>query len=309
MDYHKPVLLSETINALNINPSGTYVDATFGGGGHSREILARLTKGRLIGMDQDLAASGNIPENKKFMFIHGNFRFIRNYLRYYGIANVDGILADLGMSSHHIDNADRGFSFRYDGNLDMRMNSSSSFTAEELINEYSLNDLLKVFRSYGELVNSFKLAKAIVKYRTGCRITRITQLLDAISDCVPPKGRNKYLAKVFQSLRIEVNKEINNLKELLVQSVNVLKPGGRLVIISYHSIEDRMVKNFIRCGNPEGKLKKDIYGNYKLIFKGINKKPIVPSEAEIQMNSRARSARMRIAEKISNQNDGRTSKY
>ncbi len=298
MDYHKPVLLSETINGLNINPSGTYVDATFGGGGHSREILARLTNGRLVGMDQDLSASVNIPEDKKFLFIHGNFRFIRNYLRYHGIPKVDGILADLGISSHHIDSADRGFSFRYDGPLDMRMNSGALLTAEKIINDYSLNDLLKIFRSYGELANSHKLAKAIAAYRIGCRITRISQLLDAISSCIPPKGRNKYLAKVFQSLRIEVNKEIVNLKELLVHSVKVLKPGGRLVIISYHSLEDRMVKNFIRCGNLEGKLQKDIYGNCQLLFKSINRKPIVPSEAEVRINNRARSARLRIAEKI-----------
>jgi len=299
MDYHKPVLLSETINGLNINPSGTYVDATFGGGGHSREILARLTNGRLIGMDQDLSASSNTPNDTKFLFIHGNFRFIRNYLRYHRITEVDGILADLGMSSHHIDNAERGFSFRYDGNLDMRMNSGSSATAENIINEYSSNDLLKVFRSYGEIVNSHKLVKAIIEYRTDCRITRISQFLDAISACIPSKGRSKYLAKVFQSLRIEVNREIVNLKELLSHSIEVLKPGGRLVVISYHSLEDRMVKNFIRYGNLEGKLHKDIYGNYKLFFKSISKKPIVPAETEIRLNSRARSARLRIAEKIS----------
>ena len=297
MDYHKPVLLPETINGLNINPSGTYVDTTFGGGGHSREILARLTNGRLVGMDQDLSASTNIPEDKKFLFVHGNFRFIRNYLRYHKIVEVDGILADLGMSSHHIDNASRGFSFRHDGNLDMRMNSYSSFTAEEIVNEYAANDLLKVFRSYGELVNGHKLVKAIVKYRADLRITRISQFLDAISACIPFKGRNKYLAKVFQSLRIEVNREILNLKELLTHSVQVLKPGGRLVIISYHSLEDRMVKNFIRYGNLEGELHKDIYGNYKLLYRSINKKPIVPSETEISVNNRARSARLRIAEK------------
>ena len=258
MDYHKPVLLSETINGLHINPSGIYVDTTFGGGGHSREILARLTNGRLVGMDQDLSASSNIPEDTKFLFIHGNFRFIRNYLRYHSIVKVDGILADLGISSHHIDNANRGFSFRHDGNLDMRMNSYSLFTAEKIVNEYAANDLLNVFRSYGELVNSHKLVKAIVEYRADCRITRISQLLDAISACIPSKGRSKYLAKVFQSLRIEVNREIVNLKELLTHSVQVLKPGGRLVIISYHSLEDRMVKNFIRYGNFEGELHKDI---------------------------------------------------
>ena len=297
MDYHKPVLLPETINGLNINPSGTYVDTTFGGGGHSREILARLTNGRLVGMDQDLSASTNIPKDKNFLFIHGNFRFIRNYLRYHKIVEVDGILADLGMSSHHIDIASRGFSFRHDGSLDMRMNSYSSFTAEKIVNDYAANDLLKVFRSYGELANGHKLVKAIVKYRADLRITRISQFLDAISACIPFKGRNKYLAKVFQSLRIEVNREILNLKELLTHSVQVLKPGGRLVIISYHSLEDRMVKNFIRYGNLEGELHKDIYGNYKLLYKSINKKPIVPSETEISVNNRARSARLRIAEK------------
>jgi 16S rRNA (cytosine1402-N4)-methyltransferase len=299
MSYHNPVLLSETINGLNINPSGTYVDATFGGGGHSREILGRLTTGRLIGMDQDITASSNIPQNNKFRFIHGNFRFITNYLRYYGISEVDGILADLGMSSHHIDNAGRGFSFRHDGNLDMRMNSYSSFTAEKIINDYAENELLRIFRSYGELLNSHKLVKAIVKYRTDCRITRTRQFLDAISACIPSKGRSKYLAKVFQSLRIEVNREIVNLRELLTHSIEVLKTGGRLVIISYHSIEDRMVKNFFRYGNLEGKLHKDIYGNYKLLYKSITRKPIVPADSEIEANNRARSARLRVAEKIS----------
>ncbi len=303
MEYHKPVLLSETINGLNIKPSGTYVDATFGGGGHSREILSRLTNGRLIGMDHDLSASSNIPGDSKFLFIHGNFRFIKNYLRYYGIREVDGILADLGMSSHHIENADRGFSFRHDGNLDMRMNSCSSFTAEKIINKYAAGDLLKLFRSYGELLNSHKLVKAVVKYRSECRITRISQFLDAISECIPAKGRSKYLAKVFQSLRIEVNREMVNLKEFLAHSVKILKPGGRLVIISYHSLEDRMVKNFIRYGNLEGKLHKDIYGNYKLLYRSITKKPIVPAETEIRENNRARSARLRIAEKITDQND------
>lgn len=298
MDYHKPVLLSETINGLNINPSGTYIDTTFGGGGHSREILSRLTNGRLIGMDQDLSASSNIPHDARFLFIHGNFRFIKNYLRYYGISEADGILADLGMSSHHIDNPERGFSFRHDGNLDMRMNSYSSVTAEKIINDYAANDLLRIFRSYGELLNSHKLVKAIEKYRAETRITRVKQFLDAISACIPSKGKSKYLAKVFQSLRIEVNKEMVNLKELLAHSVKIMKPGGRLVIISYHSLEDRMVKNFIRYGNLEGKLHKDIYGNYKLPYKSITKKPIVPAETEIKANKRARSAKLRIAEKI-----------
>lgn len=298
MNYHKPVLLSETINGLNINPSGTYIDTTFGGGGHSREILSRLTNGRLIGMDQDLSASSNIPHDARFLFIHGNFRFIKNYLRYYGISEADGILADLGMSSHHIDNPERGFSFRYDGNLDMRMNSYSSVTAEKIINDYAANDLLRIFRSYGELLNSHKLVKAIEKYRAETRITRVKQFLDAISACIPSKGKSKYLAKVFQSLRIEVNKEMVNLKELLAHSVKIMKPGGRLVIISYHSLEDRMVKNFIRYGNLEGKLHKDIYGNYKLLYKSITKKPVVAAETEIKANNRARSARLRIAEKI-----------
>ena len=226
MNYHTPVMLWESINGLNIDPSGIYVDATFGGGGHSREILARLTEGRLFGLDQDKEAFSNIPANEKFCFIHGNFRFIRNYLRYYGISKVDGIMADLGISSHHIDMPDRGFSYNREARLDMRMNTASSFTAAGLINHYSRTELQRIFKTWGELENSRSLADAIIKYRENTEILYNHQLIEAVSSFIPSRHEKKYLSKLFQSLRIEVNREIFNLKELLLQSVRLLKKGG-----------------------------------------------------------------------------------
>ncbi len=298
MDYHEPVLLEESINGLQINPSGIYIDATYGGGGHSREILARLGKGKLIAFDQDEEAGKNMLSNKKFVFIHGNFRFIKNYLEYRGIKNVDGILADLGVSSHHFDKAERGFSFRQDGDLDMRMNTKASLSAAKIVNEYSEDGLTKVFKEYGELKNASGLATSIVQYRNKLKIEKTGQLIEAISKWVPRRKENQFMAKVFQALRIEVNKEILNLKELLAQSIELLNKGGRLVIISYHSLEDRVVKNFFRWGDFEKEVQKDIYGNYSVPFKAVNNKVIIPSDEEIQKNSRARSAKLRIGERI-----------
>lgn len=297
MDYHEPVLLEEAINGLNINPSGTYVDATFGGGGHSRAILSKLNKGQLFAFDQDEDAIKNIPEDKHFRFIQGNFRFIKNYLRYNGIEKVDGILADLGLSSHHLNEAKRGFSFRFDSDLDMRMNKKSGFNAHTLINTYSKEELTKIFRVYGEIENSYKLASAIVTSRENEKIEKISHFINSISTCIPKHNENQYLAKVFQALRIEVNKEIINLKSFLIQSLSVLKTGGRIVVISYHSLEDRLVKNFFRWGNFEEGIKKDIYGNYQTPLKQITKKHIQPTDEEIRNNNRARSAKLRIAEK------------
>lgn len=298
MDYHVPVLLSETIEGLNINPSGTYVDATFGGGGHAREILSKLTKGRLIGFDQDADAGKNTLNDKKFIFVHSNFRFIRNFLRYYRIDKIDGIVADLGVSSHHIDSESRGFSYRQDGTLDMRMNARSSFTASHLVNEYSEEKLYLIFRGYGEVENTSKLVSEIIRYRKNIRIERISQVIEAISACIPARKENQYLAKVFQAIRIEVNKELLNLKELLLQSTRVLKTNGRIAVVSYHSLEDRLVKNYLRWGNFEEEAQKDIYGNYKVPFKPLTKKPIMPSDKEMEANSRARSARLRIGIKL-----------
>ncbi|MBN2611060.1 MAG: 16S rRNA (cytosine(1402)-N(4))-methyltransferase RsmH [Bacteroidales bacterium] len=298
MNYHVPVLLSETIEGLKINPSGTYVDATFGGGGHSREIIKKLTKGKLIGFDQDAEAVKNSPKDKKFIFVHSNFRFIRNFLKYYKIEKVDGILADLGVSSHHFDSETRGFSFRHDSMLDMRMNTGASFTAATLVNEYTEEQLMKLFRAYGEIENAARLTGAIAKYRNSCRIERTGQLIDAVSGCIPFRRENQYLAKVFQAIRIEVNKEMVSLKELLVHSTRVLKTNGRIAVISYHSLEDRLVKNYFRWGNFEEETEKDIYGNFTTPFKPVTRKPIVPREEEIEKNNRARSARLRIAEKL-----------
>ncbi len=303
MDYHVPVLLSETIEGLNINPSGTYVDATFGGGGHSREILAKLTKGRLISFDLDADAGKNIPTNKKFLFVQSNFRFVRNFLRYYHIDKIDGILADLGVSSHHFDASNRGFSFRQDGPLDMRMNTKSSFTASHLINEYPEDKLLNVFRIYGEIEHAPKLVREIVKFRSRKKIDTISQLIEAISVCIPPRNENQFLAKVFQAIRIEVNREINNLKALLLQSTQVLRNNGRIAIISYHSLEDRLVKNYLRWGNFSEEALKDVFGNVKVPFKPLSRKPIVPSEEEININNRSRSAKLRIGIKLPFENE------
>ncbi len=297
--YHTPVLLHECINALNIKKGGIYVDVTFGGGGHSREILKNLDKkARLIAFDQDLDAQANIINDERFLFIHSNFRYIKNYLRYYKINKVDGILADLGISSFHIDAAQRGFSFKSDADLDMRMNTRMKKTAADIINEYDEKNLIRIFRQFGEIKNAGALAKQIIKARSTINVKKINDFIEIIKDKTPKKQENKYLAKVFQALRIELNDEINALEEFLISSGSLLNKDGRLVVLSYHSLEDRYVKNYIRSGNCKGIIKKDIYGNYEQIFKQINKKPIVPGEEEINKNPRARSAKLRIAEKI-----------
>lgn len=296
--YHIPVLLNESIEGLNIQKDGDYVDVTFGGGGHSRELLKFIDSGRLFGFDQDEDAAANAFDDPRFIFVRHNFKYIRNFLRYHGVEKVDGILADLGVSSHDFDVAERGFSFRFSGALDMRMNRDSKTTAADLVNEYSEEQLIKVFREYGEVDNAFRLTKQIVAARQYQPIKTIDQFKSVISDCVSKKNEAKYLAKVFQALRIETNGELDVLKDFLVQSAELLKPGGRLVVITYHSLEDRLVKNFIKAGNFEGKQDKDFYGNVSSVLKAVNRKIIIPNEEEITRNPRARSAKLRIAEKV-----------
>lgn len=297
--YHKPVLLTESTNLLITNPGGVYVDVTFGGGGHSAEILKRLnSEGRLIAFDQDSDAIMNEIDDKRFTLINQNFRFLKNFLRLYNSIPVDGILADLGISSYQIDNLERGFSFRFDSELDLRMNKKQSVTAKTVLNSYTENQLFELFKNYGEIANAKKLSRVIIEARSSKEITTTSQLLEIISSCVIDKRQeNKYSAKVFQALRIEVNQEIEALKEMLVQSVDCLKKGGRIAVISYHSLEDRLVKNFFRSGNFEGIQEKDFYGNVNTPFLLVNRKPILPGEAEIKENNRSRSAKLRIAEK------------
>lgn len=297
MYYHHPVLLKESIDGLNIKLSGTYVDTTYGGGGHSLEILKRIKDGHLLGIDCDKDTVKNIINDKRFTFINGNFRFLKNYLRYYKINKVDGIIADLGISSHFIDNGDRGFSFRHNGILDMRMNQMSEFMAKDLLNSYSANKLVSIFRKYGELKNALQLVNVIISKRKQKPFNKAGLFIKAISDCIPRNRENQYLAKVFQAIRIEVNNEIENLKELLLQTTDLIAKNGRLVIISYHSLEDRLVKNFIRWGNFSEGLKKDVYGDFNVPFRAINRKVITPDQEEIKRNSRARSAKLRIAER------------
>jgi 16S rRNA (cytosine1402-N4)-methyltransferase len=296
--YHIPVLLSESVDGLNIKPDGVYVDVTFGGGGHSREILKRLTTGKLIGFDQDEAAAQNIINDKRFIFVNHNFRFIKNFLRYHGHPQVDGILADLGVSSHHFDDAQRGFSFRFDAPLDMRMDRDKPLTAETVVNTWSLDELTQIFREYGEIENARKLAITLVQAREAGAITTTGELAKAVEKCTPRHVENKYLAKLFQALRIEVNQEMEVLKQFLEQTPGLLKKEGRLVVITYHSLEDRLVKNFMKKGKFEGELEKDFYGNPLVPFELVNNKIIVASEEEIERNNRARSAKLRIAEKI-----------
>lgn len=296
--YHIPVLLKVSVDGLNIKQDGTYVDATFGGGGHAAEIMSRLQNGRLIAFDQDADAIGNKIEDDRFTLISQNFRHLKNFLRLHEIAGVDGILADLGVSSHQFDVADRGFSTRFDGLLDMRMSRNQVVSASDIVNTYSLEELITIFREYGELRNGRRLAQLIIAKREEEPIKSTAQLAETVGGCFPKNKRNKSLALVFQALRIAVNDELGALKDLLQQAADVLKQGGRLVVISYHSLEDRLVKNFIRTGNFEGKLEKDFYGNPIVLFKAIQTKPIVPEEKEIELNSRARSAKLRIAEKI-----------
>ena len=296
--YHIPALLSQTMDGLNINPDGTYVDVTFGGGGHSREILSQLSsKGKLIGFDQDEDALKNAIDDPRFIFVRSNFRYLTNFLKYHNVEQVDGILADLGVSFHHFDESDRGFSFRFEGALDMRMNTKSPVTAASIINTYEEEKLANVFYLYGELHNSRRIASTIVKARQSQPIALIQEFVDILKPHFSREKEKKDMARVFQALRIEVNKEMIVLQELLTQSVNVLKPGGRLVVLTYHSLEDRLVKNFLRSGNFEGKLEKDFYGNVLAPLKPVNTKVIVASEEEVARNPRARSAKLRIAEK------------
>ena len=296
--YHIPALLSETINGLNINPNGIYVDVTFGGGGHSREILKHLGKnGRLYSFDQDLDAQKNAIDDKRFTFVHGNFRFLRNFMHFYGIEAVNGILADLGVSSHHFDDAGRGFSFRFDSPLDMRMNQKAPFTAADILNTYEEQQLASLFRIYGELNDARQLARKIAKARESQKIETTGQLIELAKPKLGKEQEKKYWAKVFQSLRIEVNKERRALKELLVQANELLKPDGRIAVITYHSLEDRMVKNFFRSGNFDGEAEKDFYGNIISPLEAVNNKVITPSEEEMQQNPRSRSAKLRIARK------------
>jgi len=295
--YHTPALLNETIDGLNIKPDGVYVDVTFGGGGHSREILKHLGEnGKLLGFDQDEDAIKNVMTDPRFIFVRSNFQYLKNFLRYHNIDKADGILADLGVSSHHFDEAERGFSFRFDGALDMRMNTKSPLTAAVLLNTYSEEQLADVFYLYGELHNSRKIARTIVNARGNAPFDRIFPFIEVLKPFFGREKEKKDMARVFQALRIEVNKEMDVLKSLLDQSLEVLNPGGRLVILTYHSLEDRLVKNFIRSGNFEGKLEKDFFGNILTPLKAINSKVIIADEAEVNKNPRARSAKLRIAE-------------
>jgi 16S rRNA (cytosine1402-N4)-methyltransferase len=300
--YHTPVMLQESIGGLNIHAGGTYVDATFGGGGHSAEILGRLGNGRLIAFDQDEDASANLFEDERFVFVGHNFRYLKNFLHYYDATQVDGIMADLGVSSHDFDEPDRGFSFRFDGPLDMRMNRGTENTARHVVNHYSADRLASLFREYGEIANPARLASAILVARAEREIMTTRELLLAITDCIPKASEKKYLAQVFQALRMEINDEINALREFLNASLEMLKPGGRLVVITYHSIEDRLVKNFMKTGNFEGTLQKDLFGNADTPFILVNRKVIVPSVHEMGMNPRSRSAKLRIAEKVTQRN-------
>lgn len=296
--YHNPVLLHDCINGLNINPNGIYVDATFGGGGHSKEILSKLDNGKLIAFDQDEEALENKIEDERLILINRNFSYLKNFLQLYNLIPIDGILADLGISSHQIDNAPRGFTFRENTKLDMRMDCNSPKTAADIINTYSSKELIALFKEYGEISNAAFLSNLIVEARKEKTINMVDELIEKIKKAIDKKKENQYLAKIFQALRIEVNDELTALKKLLQQSLEVLKPNGRMVFLSYHSLEDRLVKNFFKSGNFEGNIDKDFYGNTLVPFRLINKKPIVPSEEEIKANNRARSAKLRIAEKI-----------
>jgi 16S rRNA (cytosine1402-N4)-methyltransferase len=299
MEFHESVLLKESIEALCIKPDGIYVDATFGGGGHSGEILKRLgEKGRIYAFDQDEDAIKNSLEDPRFIMINTNFRYLKNFLKLYKAVPVDGILADLGISSHQIDTPDRGFSTRYNSTLDMRMDRKVTFSAKELVNKYDEEKLTSIFSLYGEIRNSSKLAKAIVTARREKEIKTTEELKEIIRPFIFKGNENKYLAQLFQALRIEVNQELAALRDFLRQSNDILCQGGRLVIISYHSLEDKLVKNFFRSGNFEGELVKDFYGNPIVPLKAINHKPLVPSSDEISRNKRARSAKLRIAEKL-----------
>jgi 16S rRNA (cytosine1402-N4)-methyltransferase len=298
MAYHVPALLDESINGLNIRPTGIYVDVTFGGGGHSGEILKKLTTGRLIAFDQDEDAAGNAPDDKRFIFLNQNFRFLRNNLRYIGITSVDGIIADLGVSFHQFDEPSRGFTFRQDTELDMRMNRNSQLKASDLLADLDEQELADIFYRYGELTNSRRIAKVIVQSRSGKPLRTANDLTTVVGRLAPYRQENKFYARLFQALRIAVNHEIDYLKEMLEQSLDLLSSGGRLVVLTYHSLEDRLVKDFMRSGNFTGEEARDFYGNSTSPFRVITRKAIIPGDEEIALNNRARSAKLRIAEKI-----------
>lgn len=296
--YHVPVLLHESIDGLNIKPSGIYVDVTFGGGGHSREILTRINgNGHLYSFDQDADAERNVVPAKDFTFVCSNFRYLKNWMRYYGVEKIDGLLADLGVSSHHFDDETRGFSFRYDSPLDMRMNKRAGKTAADIVNDYDESLLANIFYLYGELKNSRRIASALTKARAEKRIETTTDFMKAVEPLFKREREKKDMAKLFQALRIEVNHEMDALKEMLKAATELLKPGGRLSVITYHSLEDRIVKNVMKAGNPDGKVEQDFFGRIETPFKLINNKVTIPSQEEQERNPRSRSAKLRIAEK------------
>jgi len=295
--YHEPVLLRESVDMLRVAPAGTYVDLTFGGGGHSREILSRLgAKGRLVAFDQDADAQANLPEDGRFVFVHGNFRFMRGQLRLRGMEQVDGVLADLGVSSHHFDTPERGFSFRADGPLDMRMNPEGALTAAAVVNTYPEAELTRVLGDYGEVETPWKVASCLVRARVAREVATVGEFVEAVAPCTPRKEPSKFLSKLFQAVRIEVNGEMEALAMALEQGLKALKPGGRLVVISYHSLEDRMVKNFMRSGNFAGSVEKDFYGVPQTPFAEVSK-AITPDAEELARNPRSRSAKLRAATK------------
>ena len=297
--YHVPVLLKESVDGLAIRPDGIYVDVTFGGGGHSKEILQRLGKnGHLYSFDQDADAERNIPGDERFTFVRSNFRYLRNWMRYYGVERIDGLLADLGVSSHHLDDETRGFSFRFDAALDMRMNTKGGTTAAEIVNKADEQKLADIFYLYGELKIARRIAAAIVKARTAKPIVTTHDLLHVTEHLFQREHEKKDAARMFQALRIEVNHEMDALKEMLLAATDLIKPGGRLSVITYHSLEDRIVKNVMKAGNTEGKIQQDFYGRIDTPFKAVNGKVIVPNNEEQQENPRSRSAKLRIAEKV-----------
>ncbi|MDY5968544.1 MAG: 16S rRNA (cytosine(1402)-N(4))-methyltransferase RsmH [Bacteroidales bacterium] len=303
MEYHEPVMLNESVDALCIRPDGTYVDVTFGGGGHSRAILAQLgDSGRLLAFDQDKDAAANAINDPRFTLIGENFQHLKNYLRLYGVRRVDGLLADLGISSHQVDDAQRGFSFRADGPLDLRMDQRGSTTAAALVNTLGESELARLLRLYGELPNAAAIAHSICLARKEQNIETTWQLKNAVARQLPRGAENKHLAMLFQALRLEVNGEMEALRQMLAQAVELLDEGGRLAIISYHSLEDRLVKNVMKTGNPEGELKKDFFGNPLVPLKQIVRKPLTPSPEEVGRNPRSRSAKLRVAEKLEQKN-------
>ena len=299
--YHVPALLTETIEGLNIQPDGVYVDVTFGGGGHSSAILEKLGEnGRLFGFDQDIDAVKNIPDDVRFTFVRSNFRYLKNFLKYHGVTQINGLLADLGVSSHHFDEAERGFSFRFDGPLDMRMNTASPVTAAHILATYTEEQLADVFYLYGELHNARKIARTVVMHRAKEPVERIFQFIELLKPFFSREKEKKDMARVFQALRIEVNSEMKVLSEMLEQCVELLSPEGRIAVLTYHSLEDRLVKNYFRSGNFEGKIEKDFFGNVIAPLKTINNKVIVATDEEVQRNPRARSAKLRVAMKPAN---------